>query len=113
MIVKDDYGWQWAVQNGDPAAAIIVALARLGYRNIILPRETIVGGVVVNGPSVAALEEQARVYGTTTDLDDGTRKTLADSLLHQMVLYDICTALGRIEGLTPRSVSGTIDRRHV
>ena len=45
MIIEDDRGWMWAIHNGDPAAALIVRLSRLGFRRIVLPQATIIGGV--------------------------------------------------------------------
>lgn len=94
MIVADEHGWQWSIQNGDPVASAGARLARLGYQKIILPRVTIMQGIMNGGPTIEDLESDARAYVALEDVvDDDSRKALAAAFLQRMTLYDICKAL--------------------
>ena len=94
MIVSDEHGWRWSVQNGDPAASACVRLTRLGYQKIILPRVTIMQGIMNGGPTIEDLESDARAYRALEDIiDDDSRESLTAAFLNRMTLYDICKAL--------------------
>lgn len=98
MIIEDDRGWSWAVHNGDPAAALVTRLSRLGFRDIVLPQATIVDGLPTAGPSVEDLIKDAGTYRTLEPIVDAdTRKRLVDALLRRMALYDLCAAAARVD----------------
>ena len=90
MIVSDEHGWRWSVQNGDPAASACVRLTRLGYQKLILPRVTIMQGITNGGPTIEDLESDARAYRALEDIiDDDSRESLTAAFLDRMTLYDI------------------------
>lgn len=94
MIVNDEHGWLWSIQNGDPAASACVRLTRLGYQRLILPRVTIMQGITNGGPTIEDLESDARAYVALEDIvDDDSRKALAAAFLQRMTLHDICKVL--------------------
>jgi hypothetical protein len=98
VIVEDEHGWRWAIHNGDPAAALVTRLARLGFRHIVLPQLTLIGGSLTTGPSVDDLTQDADTYRSLEPIvDDATRKRLADALLRRMALHDICAAAARVD----------------
>jgi hypothetical protein len=98
MIVEDEHGWSWAVHNGDPVAALVVRLSKLGFRRIVLPQPTLIGGIPTAGPSVEDLTKGAEAYRSLESIvDDDTCKRLADAFLRHMALYDSCIAAARVD----------------
>ena len=46
MRVSDEFGAQWRVKGGDPAARVTNKLVRSGYQTIVLPFLTLATGKV-------------------------------------------------------------------
>lgn len=97
MTVLDEHGWNWSIQNGDPAASVSVRLTRLGYHRLILPRSVILQGIMNGGPTIENLTSDARAYRELENIvDDDSKESLAAAFLQRMTLYDICQALPNV-----------------
>ncbi len=107
LTAFDEHGLRWYIAEGDPAWEASIALTRLGYRQIVLPRRVLEGGPVDLCLPERIVESLTSVYETLElggyPIEKMTE--IRDALLRALTLWDCCSTLGEAIG------EGKEDRR--
>lgn len=56
--IQDEHGVEWYVSAGDPASRLVNRLRKLGFRWVVLPRQTLRSGVI--STAVVQCEDELR-----------------------------------------------------